>query len=116
MRRDGHVGGALGQRIVDHAGIDLLKAVGIVAAVARLFQFVLRTEIGPDRVVELKIAAARVIERPHRLAVGFRKILEEEREVGIASLRKRRQAATEEQLPALRYLSPRRSNQTSRSS
>src|ERR1700722_14228142 len=93
MRGDGHVGGALGKRIVDHAGVDLLKAVEIVAAFARLVQFFLRTKISPDRVVELKIAAARVIERPHRLAVGFRKILKEDVEIGI-DLRPPRKCST----------------------
>ena len=74
MRRDHHVGRPLGDRVVDDAGVDFLQAVGIVAALARLLQFILRAEIGPYRVVELQIAAAGVVERLHRLAVGLAEI------------------------------------------
>lgn len=97
MGGDDHVGRPLGERVVDDARVDLLQAIGIVAALAGLVQFFLRAEIGPDRIVELQIAAAGVVERLHRLAVGLAEIHEERVEIGIDILRDRVAAAAEVQ-------------------
>ena len=97
MRRHHHVGRLLGQRVVDDARVDLLQAVRIVAALARLLQFVRRTEIGPHGIVELQIAAAGIVECLHRLAVGLAKVEEELLEIGIDLLRNRPAAAPEMQ-------------------
>src|SRR6267378_689130 len=97
MRGDGHVGRPLGDRIVDHTGIDFLQAIGIVAVLARLLQFILRAEIGPHGVIELQIAAAGVVERLHRLAIGLCEVLEENVEIGIHLFRDRPAAAAEMQ-------------------
>ena len=83
MRRNRHIGRPLGDRVVDHARIDLLQAVWIIAALARFPEFILRTEISPDGVVELQISATRIVKRLHRFAVGLREILKEHIEIGI---------------------------------
>jgi hypothetical protein len=72
-----HVGRPIRQRIVDDAGVDFLQAVRVVAALAGLLQLFLRAEIGPDRIVELKITTAGVVKRLDGLAVGLAEILEE---------------------------------------
>ncbi len=97
MRGDRHVGRPLGDRVVDDARVDLLQVVRVVAALARLRQFLLRAEVGPHGVVELQVAAAGVVERLDRLAVGLAEILEERVEVGIDLFRDRLAAAAEMQ-------------------
>jgi len=83
MRRDHHVGGPLGDRVVDDAGVDLLQAVGIGRRARAPSSFILRAKISPDGVIELQIAAAGVVERLDRLAIGLAEILIERFEIGI---------------------------------
>ena len=65
------------ERLVDGAGIALLEAADIVAALRRLLQLRGVAEIGPDRVVELEVAAAGIVEGADRLAIGGGRIGEE---------------------------------------
>jgi len=97
MRGDGHVGRPLRDRIVDDPGVDFLQAVGIVAALAGFLQLFLRAEIGPHRIVELKVTAAGIVKCLDRLAVGLAEILVERLEVGIDVLRDRPAAAAKMQ-------------------
>src|SRR6516162_7776566 len=83
---DGHIGRLALERGIDHAGVDRLQLVDIRNALARLAQLVLRAEIGPHGVVELKIAAAGIIECLHCLLVGRAEIAEEAVEIGIDAL------------------------------
>src|SRR5262249_20942546 len=62
-----------------------LQGIHIGHALARLAQLLLRAEISPHGIVELQIAAARVIERLDRLPVGLTEVLEECIEVGICA-------------------------------
>src|SRR5262249_42423537 len=72
-----HVAGAAFERLVDYARVDLRQLVDILAALARLLQLFLRAQIGPYRVVELQVLAARIGKRAHRLAVGGAEVVEE---------------------------------------
>jgi hypothetical protein len=79
--------------VVDRARIDAGELLDILAARARFLALIFRTEIGPDRVVELKITAAGVVKGAHRLAIGLGKIVKEVVEIGISLLADRRAAA-----------------------
>ena len=65
--------------------IELLMTLGVVvserrdvhAAILGLLHLDVGAEIGPGGVVELQIAAAGVVERLHRLAIGRRQIVED---------------------------------------
>src|SRR4029079_11030986 len=86
MGGNGHVGGLAFERGVDDARVDALELIDVRHPLARLAQLLLRAEIGPDRVIELQIAAAGVVEPLHRLLVGLAQIVKEAVQIGIEIL------------------------------
>ena len=83
MHGDGHVGGNVRHRRVDHPRIGGRQLVRILAAVAHLLDQLRIAEIGQVDLVELQIAAAGVGEGAHHLAVGLAEIAVELLHVGI---------------------------------
>src|SRR5262249_30542410 len=63
--------------------VVLGETVGIEPALARLFQFRLRAQVGPGGIVELQITAADVIESPNSLFIGLGQIVEYGVAVGV---------------------------------
>ena len=76
-------GGDIGQRGVDHAGIDMRKRLRILAAVGDKRAQLGIAEIGEIDLVELEIAAAGVAEGPHRLAIALTEVAIEIVHIGI---------------------------------
>src|SRR5262245_8857787 len=72
--RNDHIGRLGLQGSVEHLAIEIKLPVRIVAAIVQHLALILVAEIREGYVVDLKIAAARVVERPDRLAVGLREI------------------------------------------
>ena len=60
--------------------------IDVGAALARLFQFDFRAQIGPGDVVELQIAAAGIVKCLDRLLIGGRQIVEDGVAIGIGVL------------------------------
>ncbi len=83
--------------VVDHLGVDLRQPGRVVAALPGKLQFLLRAQVGPHGVVELKIAAAGVVERLHDVFVGLPEVREECVEVRIDVFRDALAAAAEVQ-------------------
>ena len=86
MGGDRHVGGLGLQRLVGAGGVGLLQMIDVGAALARLFQFDFRAQIGPGDVVELQIAAAGIVKCLDRLLIGGRQIVEDGVAIGIGVL------------------------------
>ena len=74
MHGDGHVGRDVGNRGIDHAGIDRRQRRRIVAARGDLFAQRRIAQIGEVDLVELQIAAAGIGEGAHHLAIGLAEI------------------------------------------
>src|SRR4051812_29297393 len=87
MGRDDHVGGAVLDRRVDDLGVDFGQAGGIVAALLGEFAFLRRAQIRPHGVVELQVAAPRLVEDRNRILVGFAEVGEEPIQIRIHVLR-----------------------------
>ena len=84
MHGDGHVGGNVRHRRVDHVGVDAPAASSGSSPRSRTCCDQLRiAQIGEVDLVELQIAAAGVGEGAHRLAVGLAEIAVELVHVGI---------------------------------
>ena len=83
MHGDGHARRAPGAGGVGEIGIDLQQPVGIVAAAAQVVALRLVAEVGDEHLVELQVAAARLAEGAHRLAVGPAEIGEKRLHVGV---------------------------------
>src|SRR6476646_2357359 len=83
MHRLGHIGRDIGQRSVDHAGIDVGKRFRILAAVGDEGAQLGVAEIGEIDLVELEIAAAGVAAGTQRLAVALAEVAIEIVHVGI---------------------------------
>ena len=87
MGGDRHVRGLGGERRVDHILVDLRQVVRHRHALARGRHLGRRAQIGPDRVVELQIAAAEVVERFDGLLVDLAEIGKEAVHIRIDVLR-----------------------------
>ncbi len=74
MHGDRHVGRNVGDRRVDHAGVDVRQLFRIVAAVGDQLTQLRIAQIGEVDLVELEIAAAGVGEGVHRLAIAFAEV------------------------------------------
>ena len=74
MHGDGHVGRDVGDRRVDHAGIDARQRRRILAAIGDLLAQRRIAQIGQIDLVELQIAAAGIGEGAHRLAIGLAEV------------------------------------------
>ena len=74
MRRDHHVGRLDFERRVEDLVIAIELAVRVITAVAQHLPLVVVAEIRKRHVVDLQIAAAGVIERRDRFAIGLRKV------------------------------------------
>ena len=89
--------GNVRHRHVDQVAVDLAELLGVVAAVAHLLAILLVAQHRDEHLVELEVAAARVRERAHGLAVRLSDVVEEAVEVRIGRLvdRRRRRAAVD---------------------
>ena len=83
MGRDHHVVRPRGKGGPDHLHVVSLERIGVFAAVAHGLAFLLRAQICPHRVVELKVAAPGVVKCAHRLGISIGGVGEEGIEVGI---------------------------------
>ena len=97
MHGDRHVCGLTGERAVDHPRIGGRQLLWLIAALARVRELALIAHHRPGGVVELQIAAACIVERAHRLAVGVGHVIEETVEIGIGILVDRAAALAEMQ-------------------
>lgn len=75
MQPDGEIVRLALQCLIQNAGIYTRQLVGIVTTLADLTTLIVRTEIGPDGVIQLQITAARVVKRPDRVPPGGRQIV-----------------------------------------
>jgi hypothetical protein len=94
---DRHVRGLAGERAIDHARTGGRQLLRLVAALARMRKLALVAHHRPGGVVELQIAAAGVVERAQRLAVGVGHVIEKSVEIGIGVLADRAAALAEMQ-------------------
>src|SRR5262245_63594485 len=85
----GHVGRLLLQRSIDGARVNGRQSVRVLAASAHHIHLLVGTQIGPHRVIELQISAARVVKCLDRLAPGAAEVVEVGIEVGIRSEERR---------------------------
>ena len=76
MQADGQIVRFAFQSLIQHPGIRFCQLVGIVAAIAHLLALFIGTQIGPDGIIELQIAAAGIIEGADGIAPGRRQIVE----------------------------------------
>src|SRR5262245_4673243 len=83
MRGDRHIGGLGFERLIEGLGINTRQLVHILTAGLCLGQLLLGTQVGPYRVIQLKVTAAGIVKGHHRLGVEFGKIVEIGARVGI---------------------------------
>jgi hypothetical protein len=69
MGGDRHVGRLIPDRVVDQLGVVVGQRRDVHAAILRLLHLDVRAQIGPGGIVELKVAAASIVECLHRLPV-----------------------------------------------
>jgi hypothetical protein len=81
-----HVARLRFERLVDRSRVAFRQAVHVVAALARASALLLGAEIGPDNVIELKVAAACIVKRADRFLIRARQVVEEPVDVGVDRL------------------------------
>ena len=83
MHRDRHVGRDVGHRDIDEFAVDFAELFRVVAACLHLVAVFRIAQHRDEDFIELQIAAARVREGAHGLAVGLAEIMEETVEIGV---------------------------------